>query len=632
VSKISELSDGGSLVSSDYLIAVRSGGNVKVRMDQINVDQVDLGDNEFIRLGNSQDLTMVHTSTQSIINQAGIGDLLIQKAGATKLTINASGIDVTGTVTADGLTVDGTAFVNLTSRPSGIPATAGSLWAAQTETGNYGISIRAATTDSFTYIGNTGSTATLGQSYGSTGSYLPLVVQTSDLSRLKVETNGDISFYEDTGTTPKLFWDASAESLGIGTSSPSLENGSGLVVYNASAPRISLKNSTSGTTGLDGVDIAMVSSNAYFHNREAGAVIIGTTGLERMRIDASGNVGINVISPADTFGGSGTLDAAGPLVSRGQIGQHQTNAGVLQYGSNVTTIRSYGATSGSGIIAFNTGGGGAADTERMRIDASGNLGINNSNPSAFDSLGGKHLVVGNGVNTSNLTLFSDDTAGANAYGHVAFADSAVSSSTAQYAGLIQYYHGEDSMRFYTNATEKMRIDTSGNLLVGTTSQGYGLFSSSRVTLGDADSGDGFCVGGLNQNFSAYTVEANDDTGTRYFAYIANGSSAAVGTISFTSTATSYNTSSDQRLKENIEDADDAGSKIDAIQVRKFDWKVDGSHQDYGMVAQELQVVAPEAVSAPEDPEEMMGVDYSKLVPMMLKEIQSLRARIAALES
>jgi hypothetical protein len=334
----------------------------------------------------------------------------------------------------------------------------------------------------------------------------------------------------------------------------------------------------------------MVSSNAYFHNREAGAVIIGTTGLERMRIDASGNVGINVISPADTFGGSGTLDAAGPLVSRGQIGQHQTNAGVLQYGSNVTTIRSYGATSGSGIIAFNTGGGGAADTERMRLDASGNLGINNSNPSAFNSLGGKNLVVGNGVNTSNLTLFSDDT-GENGYGHVAFADSNVSGSTAQYAGLIQYYHGDNTMRFYTNATEKMRIDSSGNVLVG------------------------------------------DDTGTRYFAYIANGSSAAVGTISFTSTATSYNTSSDYRLKENIADANDAGDKIDAIKVRQYDWKVDGSHQDYGMVAQELMTVAPEAVSGqPEDPEAMMGVDYSKLVPMMLKEIQSLRARIAALES
>jgi hypothetical protein len=104
-----------------------------------------------------------------------------------------------------------------------------------------------------------------------------------------------------------------------------------------------------------------------------------------------------------------------------------------------------------------------------------------------------------------------------------------------------------------------------------------------------------------------------------------------GYISTSSTAVAYVTSSDQRLKENVADADDAGSKIDAIQVRKFDWKVDGSHQDYGMVAQELQTVAPEAVSGDADSEEMMGVDYSKLVPMLIKEIQSLRQRVAQLE-
>ena len=61
-------------------------------------------------------------------------------------------------------------------------------------------------------------------------------------------------------------------------------------------------------------------------------------------------------------------------------------------------------------------------------------------------------------------------------------------------------------------------------------------------------------------------------------------------------------------------------------------RLTGHIKKYGMVAQELLEVAPEAVSAPEDPEEMMGVDYSKLVPMMLKEIQSLRARVAQLES
>jgi len=105
----------------------------------------------------------------------------------------------------------------------------------------------------------------------------------------------------------------------------------------------------------------------------------------------------------------------------------------------------------------------------------------------------------------------------------------------------------------------------------------------------------------------------------------------VSGIDVTTTAVAYNTSSDQRLKENIADADDAGSKVDAIKVRKFDWKADGQHQDYGMIAQELIEVAPEAVSAPEDPDEMMGVDYSKLVPMLIKEIQQLRSRVATLE-
>jgi hypothetical protein len=66
-------------------------------------------------------------------------------------------------------------------------------------------------------------------------------------------------------------------------------------------------------------------------------------------------------------------------------------------------------------------------------------------------------------------------------------------------------------------------------------------------------------------------------------------------------------------------------------VRQFDWKIDGTHQDYGMVAQELQTVAPEAVLTPENPDDMMAVDYSKLVPMLVKEIQSLRARVAQLE-
>jgi hypothetical protein len=177
--------------------------------------------------------------------------------------------------------------------------------------------------------------------------------------------------------------------------------------------------------------------------------------------------------------------------------------------------------------------------------------------------------------------------------------------------------------FSTGNTERMRLNASGNLLVGTTD----------TVIWNDTSGEGVVIGPnaiqvarasdvcllLNRQSTDGVVQLFASRGVQ------------VGDITVGVSSTAYNTSSDQRLKENITDANDAGDKIDAIKVRQYDWKVNGSHQDYGMVAQELMTVAPEVVSVPEDPEKMMGVDYSKLVPMMLKEIQSLRARVAQLE-
>jgi hypothetical protein len=180
-----------------------------------------------------------------------------------------------------------------------------------------------------------------------------------------------------------------------------------------------------------------------------------------------------------------------------------------------------------------------------------------------------------------------------------------------------YRVGSDKIGFVTAGTLRAMLDNSGNLLVGTTSS-VGTSPAKLEILGAT--GGGRCI----------NTKVTVDTSANHITF--HNGNGQVGFINTNGTTTAYNTSSDQRLKENIADADDAGSKIDAIQVRKFDWKADGSHQDYGMVAQELLEVAPEAVSAPEDPEEMMGVDYSKLVPMLIKEVQSLRARVAQLES
>ena len=117
-----------------------------------------------------------------------------------------------------------------------------------------------------------------------------------------------------------------------------------------------------------------------------------------------------------------------------------------------------------------------------------------------------------------------------------------------------------------------------------------------------------------------------------FQIFQNSSGSTIGYIgNVNNSSTIYSTSSDERLKENITDSADAGSRIDAIQVRQFDWKADSSHEDYGMIAQELKTVAPEAVFEPENEEDMKGIDYSKLVPMLVKEIQSLRKRVLELE-
>jgi hypothetical protein len=308
VSKISELSDGGSLVSSDYLIAVRSGGNVKVRMDQINVDQVDLGDNEFIRLGNSQDLTMVHTSTQSIINQAGTGDLLIQKAGATKLTINASGIDVTGTVTADGLTVDDTSgtvgLFNSTAVAStlAINNTHANAWGSN-------IAFRTGGTDAG-YFGSIGS--------------------------LLGNTDQDLSVYSTAGNGFRIYTNGNNERLRV-TSAGNV--GIGLTTGISSKLHVN----TEMSIGADADNRAIVGytpSRFYIGTRQGGTNYFDTVSV------SGGNL---LVGTTSAFGTTGTtINAAGLVYSSadgdrsGQFDRTTNDGEIVRFSKAGTTVGSIG--------------------------------------------------------------------------------------------------------------------------------------------------------------------------------------------------------------------------------------------------------------------------------------------------
>ena len=168
----------------------------------------------------------------------------------------------------------------------------------------------------------------------------------------------------------------------------------------------------------------------------------------------------------------------------------------------------------------------------------------------------------------------------------------------------------------------MRIDSSGNLLVGTTSvlrTGYIVHIEGQTSSG----------GGI--------VWRSFDTVTAPALVFTNSSAAVVGSIQVSATATSFNTSSDYRLKEDVQPMTDASARVQFLKPCNFAWKADGSRTD-GFLAHEAQAVVPEAVTGEKDGEEMQAIDQSKLVPLLtaalqeaLTEIADLKVRITALE-
>tara|TARA_B100000941_G_C28446838_1_gene522813 strand:+ start:134 stop:985 length:852 start_codon:yes stop_codon:yes gene_type:complete len=172
-----------------------------------------------------------------------------------------------------------------------------------------------------------------------------------------------------------------------------------------------------------------------------------------------------------------------------------------------------------------------------------------------------------------------------------------------------------------NGTQSaITVQQNSRTFFSTSTDGNGLSGGNTVNIVDA------------QNLLACRMTSSSNSQESNIQFAKNGSE--VGYVNCTLSSTVYGTSSDERMKENIQDADSASSIIDSIKIRKFDWKEShgGNHQTYGTIAQELYKVYPDAVATQEDSDKMWGVDYSTLVPALIKEIQELRTRVAVLES
>jgi hypothetical protein len=170
-------------------------------------------------------------------------------------------------------------------------------------------------------------------------------------------------------------------------------------------------------------------------------------------------------------------------------------------------------------------------------------------------------------------------------------------------------------------TADISIDPNANILIGKTS------------TSDADVGSVINATQMRQSQSGTTAHDMHD----FFRGTA-GSLSRVGNIRTTGSATAYNTSSDYRLKENVVTDWDATSRLKQLKPSRFNFKIDKDTTVDGFLAHEVQSIVPEAVSGEKDAVDKdgdidpQGIDQSKLVPLMVKTIQELEARIAKLEA
>jgi hypothetical protein len=249
-----------------------------------------------------------------------------------------------------------------------------------------------------------------------------------------------------------------------------------------------------------------------------------------------------------------------------------------------------------------TGISNSSDATAITIDSSENVGIGKSS-SITDKL---HIE-----NTGGNCLLS-----------VARTDGAAGRL------VMQHTSGEGSLQttsavpltFGTSDTERIRIDTSGRLLMGVTSPTNG--------------GESFYIDAFD-GFRLFCSRGSTALREQIVFHNPNGD---VGSIDTDGSSTSYNTSSDYRLKENVADMTGAITRVKALAPKRFNFIADADRTVDGFLAHEAQTVVPEAVTGTKDEVDadgnavIQGIDQSKLVPLLTAALKESIAKIEALEA
>jgi len=442
---------------------------------------------------------------------------------------------------------------------------------------------------------------------------------------------------DDNATSTAITID-NTQRVGIGTATPSQL----LEIYGTS-PNVQWTYSGDGNNHR----IFSFSDDFYIradaNNTGAGNLVFQNGGSsEAMRITSSGNVGIGTSSPQEKLQ-INSADSSFLQLTNNSTGTADNNGlyvGVISGGNAYVGIRD---TNGSDLL-FQT-----ENTERMRIDSSGHLLVGSSS-SAGGTNGSALQVKGSGSTDSNIGIMNSINQLAGRF-HL---NSSGSNSVSIGADPDDVASGS-SLRFEVDGSEAMRITNGLNVGISNTAPNYSL----EIGESDGVSNRGLSFN-LNNNVGQIRTRSNlSDTQTHYAIINSNGT---VGTIKTVGSATQFNTSSDYRLKENVSYDFDATTRLKQLRPARFNFIADADTTVDGFLAHEVSSVVPEAISGEKDAmkteeyevtpavldddgnviteavmgtrevPEYQGIDQSKLVPLLVKTIQELEARITTLEN
>ena len=395
--------------------------------------------------------------------------------------------------------------------------------------------------------------------------------------------------------------------------------GKTMFVYNNGTNVVEAVNSavTLDVTTLDTTNLEV--TNIKAKDGTASATIANSTGVM--------TVASSVLTTTDINGGTidgttigGSTAAAGNFTTLGATGVATFSAGSVSAPAITTT-----GDTNTGIffpaadtIAFTEGG-----AESMRIDSSGNVGIGTS--SALYSTANRGIL---NLNGSSTALFS-----------LSYGSSTSTSAYLYYSGDLSITNATSggTMNFLTQDLERMRIDSSGNLLVGTSAQ----LGGERGNFTQTSTGAVLRVINSNASFAdtALAIGATGRTSSSAFNFINCGATNADqfrvrGDGVIFAQNTTVQSISDVRTKENIADAENGLAVINALRPVRFDFK-DGfgnnKKNQLGFIAQEMEVVFPDAVDTwceSDDPEQpYKSVGTTALIPVLVKAIQELKAEL-----